>query len=74
MKANRGKSYDAIVTLKVRLYNSCDDYDMSLGDTFEEIVMGSIESEGIFGLINDDVAEIINVEQVEHDTKMEIRG
>ena len=73
MKVDRGKSYDAIVTLKVRLYNSCDDYDMNLGDTFEEIVMGSIESEGIWGLMNDDVTEIINVEQVEHEAEIETK-
>jgi len=65
MKIDRGKIYDAIVTVKVKIDFVCDDYDMSDGDSFESITKMMIESEGLCGLIDSDDIEIVGVQQVE---------
>ena len=63
---NRGKRYDAILTLKVKIEDICDDFDMSGGDSFKDIVGWVIEDQGIVGLIEPDDIEVIDIQQVEH--------
>lgn len=66
---NRGKRYDAILTLKVKIGDVCDDFDMSDGDSFEDIVGWVIEDQGVIGLIEPEDIEIVSIQQIEHTEK-----
>ena len=57
---------DAIVTVKFKLSNMCNEEDLiETGMTFEEMVKNLISEEGIMGLVDADEmdGEIISVEE-----------
>jgi hypothetical protein len=65
MGFQEGKSYDAIVTLRAKVSNIMNDFDIfDADDTFENLVRAMIEDEGICGMA-DDGLEIVNIEQIE---------
>ena len=61
----KGKEYlimDALVTAVFRANNMCDKEDIRPGESFESVVRGLIESEGLIGVA--DLIGIIKIEQI----------
>ena len=63
---NRGKRYDAILTLKAKIEDIFDDQLGMTPGEFEDNVRWEILHRGIFSLIEPDDIEVIDIQQVIH--------